>query len=1421
MMRYPSGPATKALLLGVLTLGLAAGSAQAGPGGGLRPAAPFAGGIIQLSTTTMTFDAPLNGPNPPPQKLILKNIDTQALQWKTAITTDSGGNWLTVSPRKGHRGAGQSKAVSVAVAMTTLGAGTYTGHVTFSLKNGSGPVVLTVTLHVLDKPFIDVEPSTGLTFYAPVNSGLQPTQTLTLSNLGGQPLNWSRTFDTTPTGGGWLKTVTPASGTLTKGAFIPLTVTVDATGLGVGTYNGFVNVTGNATNVPPPISTPITLIVTSSPVLIVSPGELDFNAPFGSPDPAPQTVSITNGGGSPLNWTLTDPPPGPASWLTFTPASATGIPAGGTQPAAFQVSVSAAGLAEGVYTETLVLSSNATVGVLDGVSGTTPLSITVVLSVSKSPVMDVEPPTLTFNAPLGGPDPDIQHITVANQGGGLLSWKATINGAPWLSLNKLSNIVASGDPGVAGGAFDDLQAIVSVSSIATAGTYSGSIDFDDTTGTGNIITIFVTLVVSDAPVMQVSPTSLLFDVPAGGGALVSQTVTLQNVGSGPLNLVWTATPTPAASWLGVSPSGGTLTAGSSIDLTVTVDPSTLSLGTVVGSITINATDGTNPVANSPLVISVVVNANAAPKIQLTPSSIVVDVAHSGAAVQQTVTLQNVGSGADMQFSAAGNGSWLTVSPTTGTPIVSGGSISLTLTITPGSSAIGTYSGLMTVTSSNASNVSQTVFVTMNVTDNPKIDLTPASLVFNLPVNGAAASQSVTLKNVGGGPNALAYTTSVPAAAAAWLAAAPPSGTVIAGSFTTLTITATPGATAGTFTSTVKVDSTNAENAPQFISVTMNLTASPRIGLSSGDLTFTTGVGVNPGSQPVTVTNTGGGSMLWGVGSSMSTPPAGTWLSLSGSPGSTLTSGNSDTFNVDITVGALPAGTYTGLVTVTAGTATNNPQSFKVTLNILAGPAIGVSQPSLTFTTPAGTPPAVQPITVSNAGGTDLDWSASAIVTTPAGGNWLQFSPSSPSDTGVHAGNSSAAFNVTPDITGLAPGTYSGTVRITGGAGTVNSPVDIPVTLKIESQPIIGLSPAALVFTVTLGDANPTNQQVTVTNLGDLTLNWTATSSVSTPVAGTWLGLSGTLSGSLTGGVSGPPFDVTVDLTNLAAGTYTGSVTVSDPAATNNPQTIGVTLIINTPAGTIKIPKAGYCGSVGFDVAFPLILLWAFRKWRGGRRAMGTSVSLLLVLVFSLSGGASARADEEFDLPRSLAQEEKAPERPTAMPTPAQEGKPGEEFFDFAAGILNLHIGVVDFSSDFHAKAEVCGGLGVRIPSPFLSTLFGHERDRVGFLVDVTGSGISRDITGIQDKSGTLIFATAGLYGTFVRTESFEAQVEVAAQYGYFGGVTNLTNGFAALVGLRGALQLGDGVWLTLEPEIAIGSAGSRLYFVNAGIDIQF
>jgi hypothetical protein len=1330
--------------------------ALAVPAASVALAAASAAPTLEISTSALTFDAPLGGPDAPPQIVTVSNVGAASFQWTSTVTLVATVNWLKVAPGNGNLGAGRSKDVSVIVNSSSLAAGTYVGTVRFVDKDDPTNFQdLTVTLHVGAPPVIGVTPATGLFFDAPAASGLQPTQSLTLINLGGSPLTWTAaTSITSPPAGTWLQSVTPSSGTLGPGESTMLTVTVDASGLAANPYNGAVVVTGNASN--SPVNTPVTLTVHAPPRLDVSPLLVNLNSMEGSTNPLLRPVTIRNAGGSPLDWTATIGNSSP--WLSVTPTSGTGIPPGGTVSPAFQIIADPTGLVAGDYLDTVVIGGNASNGV----------TIVVGFSILPQPDLDVTPLALTFRGPEGGPDPASQIVTVTNDGGGTLNWTSSITGkSPWLSTSKAKGSLTAG-------ASDQIQVLITIGSLVS-GTYTDDINFDD--GNGTVLTVFVTLTVNAGRLLLVSPDHIFATRPQGG-APGSRVVTVQNVGTGGTLLAWSASSN--AAWLTVSPTSGSLAAGETAALTLTGDPAGLLPGTYVGLVTV-----TGNAPNSPQIVSVIGTITPVPEIDLTPKSLVFNVAQDGAAVSQTVTLDNVGGGPDLVYTTTESVPWLNVSPGSGS-IPAGGSDTISVAALPGSLAPGTYTAYVTVNSPNALNAPQVVFVTMNVIPAPAMQVTPSALVFDLRVGGGPASRMVTLRDSGGSPTPMTYSASIPVAT--WISVAPSSGTVLSGTGATLTVTATPGAlSVGTYTGFIRLDSANAINAPQFLYVTMNLTPLPRIDLSPASLSFVTGTGINPTAQAVMLTNSGGGTLTWSAAASVSTPAAGTWLSLLGTTSGALGPGLSTTFDAAVDVTGLAAGYYEGRITVTAAGASNTPQILIVRLIVIGAAEVDVAPKSLAFTAPIGTNPSPQTVTVSNLGGQPMDWSASTVVSSPAGGTWLTLSGPS-SGVGLAPGSSAPPFDVGVDVSGLPAGQYSGFVRITGAAGALHSPQDVLVTLHVLGPPTIQLSPAAIVVQAPVGGTS--TQTVTVTNLGDLPLQWSATVS-----GGAWLTLSGATSGSIDAELS-TTVEVVVSAAGLSEGTYTGQVSVTGgPGTTNSPQTIGVTLVV--AAG--KVPRTGFCGSVGIDVAWPLLLLWLARKRRRAVAALIVGIVLM---------PAVARADEE--LPRTLVQAE------SPAPETSESG-----LLTFTGSALNLHLGMLGFSSDYKANPEVCGGVEFRMPSPALSHLVGREDDRLALFVDVTGSGIDRDIEATKDTSGVLFFATAGMDVVLLRTPWFESQAQVAVQYGHFGGVTRLDDGVALLLGLRGGIPLGSAIQLTVTPQVAFGNAGSRLYFLSAGLDLRF
>lgn len=110
-------------------------------------------------------------------------------------------------------------------------------------------------------------------------------------------------------------------------------------------------------------------------------------------------------------------------------------------------------------------------------------------------------------------------------------------------------------------------------------------------------------------------------------------------------------------------------------------------------------------------------------------------------------------------------------------------------------------------------------------------------------------------------------------------------------------------------------------------------------------------------------------------------------------------------------------------------------------------------------------------------------------------------------------------------------------------------VYIPASSMPGAPPALLASPASLNFVAHQGLGNPAGQSVSVYNEGTGTLNWTASANVSWF---TWSPSSGTTPQS---------FAVSVNAAGLPGGTYSGTLTMSAPGATNPPQTVSVSLTV--------------------------------------------------------------------------------------------------------------------------------------------------------------------------------------------------------------------------------------------------------------------
>jgi uncharacterized protein (TIGR03437 family) len=250
-----------------------------------------------------------------------------------------------------------------------------------------------------------------------------------------------------------------------------------------------------------------------------------------------------------------------------------------------------------------------------------------------------------------------------------------------------------------------------------------------------------------------------------------------------------------------------------------------------------------------------------------------------------------------------------------------------------------------------------------------------------------------------------------------------------------------------------------------------------------------------------------------------------------------------TLNISVNPSSLATGTYSGNVTVTG---TNNVTQIPVTFAI-GSAGLNADPGSLTISEPQNYGlSAYQPLRITASSPSSVQVNASTVD-----GNWLQVdqnNATTPATIGVRANNS-----------GLAQGTYQGTISVQSGPTNV---VSVPITLTVGAPAVLSLSPANLTFNYQIADPTPAALSVRVGSLNSSVQTFTVVASTSD--GGKWL-LAGAAPTSTPGAVS-----VAVDPTGLAVGTYTGIVNVLAGITNASPQPILVTLLIKpAPLPTVQ------------------------------------------------------------------------------------------------------------------------------------------------------------------------------------------------------------------------------------------------------------
>jgi hypothetical protein len=391
--------------------------------------------------------------------------------------------------------------VTVSVDASGLAVGTQSGTITVGGNGVNAPQTVAVNVTVTA---VDPEPLIALT---PTSLGYSTTEgtdpsgkSFGVKNDGDGTLEYTVSSNRT-----WLG-LSRTSGSLSAGASQSVTVSVDASGLAVGTRTGTITVGGNGTNAPQTLAVSVTVTEQpSEPRIAVGPSSLEFQIK-GKKAPGPKKLGIQNTGSQDLNWNASASQP----WLKLGTSSGT-LSGGSTD--SLSVEVSLEGMEAGTYDATIDVAGNA---------DNSPQTVAVQLKLTKGGVVKLKKGRLTF---AGSTDeqPLVEYVVLENDGDATAEWTASPD-QEWLELETTSGSLDAG-------ASAALALRVDVTGLPP-GQHSASIEFaggDDELPD----TLRVELMVTDGPGVRHPPEQAAAHLLGAGAALGSDELDyIDHVGNG-------------------------------------------------------------------------------------------------------------------------------------------------------------------------------------------------------------------------------------------------------------------------------------------------------------------------------------------------------------------------------------------------------------------------------------------------------------------------------------------------------------------------------------------------------------------------------------------------------------------------------------------------------------------------------------------------------------------------------------------------------------------------------------------------------------------------------------------------------------------------------------------------------------------------
>ncbi|HUI58384.1 MAG TPA: hypothetical protein VLY04_25600 [Bryobacteraceae bacterium] len=785
-----------------------------GGGGGSGSTLTLNGATSNVANVNFTYVAQKNGV---PQSLpvgvcvSVQDTDTSATGYSWTAATTTGGPWLLANSGQPSGTTTilfppsnpQCVVVQLSNAVVNLAAGAYQGTLTItSISNSGSTATINVNLFVTPGSPAGITVSPDLTFAFPgvvVGATTPEQQQFTVSAAGNATITGTATPTSSPS---WFSMTTPSGGP-TSQTFV---VTVNPTGLTAGVYSNEINVTtsGGQTTILITLTVGTTGGGGGTTSSVVLPTTLAFQQQSGSTyfSSGQEYQTIVVNGAQGTQWSASINYVSGLGWLQFDQGSATGTIGSGPGSILVDLAAPAGNLIPGSYTANVEVTTP---------SGTVPVTVSLLVTPSSTPVLLGQPASSTFI--YAGSAPASQTVTVVGSDNTssttspLIQATTTVN---WLTASTSGNTMTlSLVPGnVAALAVGSYATTVAV----TNGGYTNQLNYP--------VVLVVTSGGIGSGALTLSTSSMTFNAVAGSTVPGAQNLTVQ----APVTTTFSASTSEqscaGSNWLGISPSG---TMSTPATIQVSVNQSAISAGTTCNGTISLTVNGNAQTVNVSMVVSA---SGTGGNVTVTPTSMTFPYTQGGTVpAAQTATIVNAVSGtASIAFTVStavsgGVANWIQTNVTQAqTPYNNPG---LSVSVVPGSLSPGNYQG--TVTISPTGGTQQTIQVTMAISGSAIVTASPTTLTLSYTVGGNTPTGTIQVSAGGAQANftAVAATTG----SGSWLSVSPTSGTTPNTGTFNLTVSINPtNLSSGQYTGSVTVTGTSPASGTTIVNITLNVTA---------------------------------------------------------------------------------------------------------------------------------------------------------------------------------------------------------------------------------------------------------------------------------------------------------------------------------------------------------------------------------------------------------------------------------------------------------------------------------------------------------------------------------------------------------------------------------------------------------------------